>query len=112
MDRLEDSITVLREALELNAGDKELNYRYAMLPEHRNNPNYEDIKYSLRRSFTKGDSRFQSQLWYGRSLFLTNDFPGAREVFQTLSQVNADPEIKRKPVGIIQKMVVQLFLKG
>lgn len=95
--------STMKEALAANSNDKDLNFRYAMLLEKSPSPVYEDIKYYLRRSFTKGDSRFQSQFWYARSLFLTNDSGEAKENFKVLANVNISPEIKFTPTGIIRK---------
>lgn len=99
---IESSITVVKEALDLNSGDRDLNYKYGMLLEQRDLPNYEDIKYYLRRSFTNGDSRFNSQLQYARCLYLTNQINDAKEIFVILSKVNADPAIKKETIGIIK----------
>lgn len=111
-NQLEDSLAVIKEAIELNSGDRELNFKYGMLLDQKSDPNYEDIKYHLRRAFTKGDSRFQAQLWYARSLYITNDFPGAKEIFSYLSKVNADPEVKRNPVGVLKRNNKPLNFEG
>ncbi len=109
---LENSINVVKESLDLNSSDRDLNYKYAMLLEQREIPNYDDIKYYLRRSFTTGDSRFQSQLWYARALYLTNQLNDSREIFRTLSTVNADPEIKREPTGVVKLNKKSVVFEG
>ena len=100
---LEEALKILKEALASNAGNKDLNFKYAMLLEKADNPVYDDIKYYLRRSFTKGDTRFQAHFWYARSLYLTNEITEAKQSFKLLSTVNLSPEIKYTPYGIIKK---------
>ena len=109
---IESSINVVKEALDLNSGDRELNFKYGMLLEQRDNPNYEDIKYHLKRSYTNGDSRFQAQLWHGRSLFITKEFNESKNIFSFLEKVNIDPKIKRSPVGIMKKNGKPIIFTG
>ena len=100
---LEKALKIIKEALSTNSGDKDLNFKYAMLLEKTDTPVYDDIKYYLRRSFTKGDSRFQAQFWHARSQYLTNEIIEAKQSFKLLSVVNISPEIKNTPYGIIRK---------
>jgi cold shock CspA family protein len=99
---LEKALGTINEALAANSGDKDLNFKYAMLLEKTNNPSYDDIKYYLRRAFTKGDSRFQAQFWHARALYLTNEIAEAKQSFKALSTVSISPDIKNSPSGIIK----------
>ncbi len=96
------ALDVLKQALALNPSEKDLNFRYAMTLDKEDNPDYSEVSYYLKRSFTKGDSRFQAQLYYARSLFLMNNLD-YKELFYTLSKVNVAPEIKNFTSGIIHK---------
>lgn len=96
------ALNVIKESLELSAVDKDLNFKYGMLLEKEPTPNYEDIKYYLRRSFTMEDSRFQAQFWYGRACYATNDFVESKKIFEYLSQANVSPEIRRTPFGLLK----------
>ena len=109
---IESSLNVVKESLDINSGDRELNFKYGMLLDKTNDPNYEDIKYYLRRSFTKGDSRYAAQLWYARALYITNQFNEAKEIFDFLSQVNIAPEVKKTPVGKLRKNTKALWFEG
>lgn len=96
------AVKVVKQALELNPSEKDLNFRYAMLLDKLSNPDYSEINYYLKRSFTKGDSRFQAQLYYARSLFLLNNID-YRDFFSSLSKANVSPEIKNYISGAIYK---------
>ncbi|MBN8566292.1 MAG: SIR2 family protein [Flavobacteriales bacterium] len=96
------ALDVLKQALALNPSEKDLNFHYAMLLDKKENPDYVDINYYLKRSFTKGDSRYQSQLYYARSLFLLNNLE-YKDFFSVLSKANVTPEIKNNITGIIIK---------
>lgn len=106
------AMITIKEALSLIPGDKDLNYKYGMLLSKNENPNYEDIKYYLRRSFTNGDSRYQAQFWFARSQYLTNEINEASETFKILSKVNISPEIKNTPTGIISKNKKAIVFEG
>lgn len=95
------AISVIKETIKFIPGDKDINYEYARLLTLENDQNYSDILYYLRRSFTEGDNRFQAQFWYGRTLYLSNDIPAAKEVFKRLSNIPIDPEIRSRPTGIV-----------
>jgi hypothetical protein len=109
---IETSLSVIKESLTLNSGDRDLNLKYGMLLEKAQNPNYEDVKYYLRRSFTKGDNRYFAQLWYARCLFILNQLAEAKEIFDFLSSVNIAPEIKRNLVGKLKRNNRHQFFEG
>lgn len=101
-ENYEGALNIIKQSLSLNPNEKELNFRYAMLLDRINSPDYLEISYHLKRSFTVGDSRFQAQLYYARALFiLKND--EYKEFFKTLSTTNVNPEIKNHISGILCK---------
>ncbi|MBS1625061.1 MAG: SIR2 family protein [Bacteroidetes bacterium] len=106
-----EATQVTKDALSHNPIDKDLNFKYAMLLE-KENKDYDDIKYYLKRSFTKGDSRFQAQFSYARVLYITNEIPKAADIFKELAVVNAAPEIKNKAQGIVKVNGQNIIFNG
>ena len=49
-----------------------------------------------------GDSRYQAQFWFARSLYLCNEIPDAINMFFILSNVKIDIRIKNEPRGKIR----------
>jgi hypothetical protein len=92
---------VLKETLDLNPGNKDINFELAKLIQETEPQNEKDIIHYFRRSFTKGDSRYESQFWYARSNYIFNHIPEAKEVFDELSYVRLAPDIKNKPRAYI-----------
>jgi hypothetical protein len=99
--REKDAIEVLKECVELNPADKDINFWLAITLMNSVEPVQADIKYYLRRSFTEGDSNYAAQFWYGRCLFIERDFLESKEIFRSLSEARIDIRVKREPRGII-----------
>jgi hypothetical protein len=55
----------------------------------------------LRRSFTEGDNRYQARFWYARARYISNEIEPANLISKKLAGISIDPEIKRRPIGII-----------
>lgn len=89
----------LKEALDQNPGDKDLNYRLAILLLDQPKPNLTEARFYLRRSFTSGDSRFEAQFACARVLFLLGEHQEADRLFKSLREARLDIELKRKPIG-------------
>lgn len=106
------SASVIKESIEINPQDKDLNYRYAELLGTYNLAENSEIIHYLRRSFTNGDSRFQAQFWYARSLFLEKDKEGSFKIFQILKKVNLNPHIKNTPQGVLKENGVDVIFTG
>jgi tetratricopeptide (TPR) repeat protein len=105
--------SVIRESLEQgNSGDRELNFKYGLLLEKRDEPNFDNIIYHLRRSFTMGDSRYQAQFWYARALYIKNEFVESKKIFDTLSKVNVSPDIKKTPTGKLRRSNQAMIFEG
>jgi len=98
----DEGLKVLKEALHINPSDKDLNFKYAILLSKKPMVDYNEIKIYLRRSFTKGDSRYQAQFWYARCLYLCREYDDARQIFETLYRSNVDIKIKNEPRGRIK----------
>ncbi len=94
---------VLKEALSFNSNDKDLNFKYATLLSKLPEVNYTEVIHHLRRSFTKGDSRYQAQFWYARALYLSNEISEAMAIFSSLRSVSLDVKVKNFPKGRIKE---------
>lgn len=82
--------TYLEEALESNRGDKRLNFQYAELLRESNEASIDDLIYLYQRAFTRGDSNHESQFWYARFAWQSDDLTvheRACEIFAQLDRV-------------------------
>ena len=93
----------IKESLEINPHDKDLNFKYAELLFTYDLATNDEIIQYLRRSFTLGDSRFQAQFWYARALYLKGERDEAFKIFKSLAKVNLSPKIKNTPRGRIKE---------
>ena len=98
---IEEALKVLEDSLSVNENDKELNYKYAKLLYDKAPENHIDLKHYLRKSFTKGDKRYEPQYWYARCLYLLGEKDDAMAFFSTLKDVPLDVRIKRKLNGYV-----------
>ncbi|MEO5991282.1 MAG: SIR2 family protein [Ferruginibacter sp.] len=115
LEREEDYKTAalaIKESLEINPQDKDLNYRYAELLGKYNLSKNDEIVHYLRRSFTIGDSRFQAQFWYARSLFLNDNKEESIKIFKLLKKVKVGPHIKNMPKGSIKEGSNMVLFRG
>ena len=98
----------LKEALDQNSADKDLNFRLATLLLDQPNCNLAEIRVYLRRSFTSGDNRFEAQFSYARLLFILREYPESNLIFQGLREAKLDIKLKRDPTGYITNSFGQL----
>jgi tetratricopeptide (TPR) repeat protein len=112
MGQKEKSIEVLKECLEANPSDKDINFRLAMILLGMAEAGESEIKHHLSRSFTKGDSRYHAQFWYARALYLEGGFEDADEIFRNLRESNIDIRLKREPRGRYQKEGKEQIFNG
>lgn len=91
---LTEAKDVLRSALDANNNSHELHYAYAKLVLASDNPDSNELKYHLRRSFSPGDANYEAQLLYGRQLYLSDELEEAKKVFRDLERVRMSPEDK------------------
>ncbi len=98
---IDEGLDVLTASLSINENDKDLNFKYAKLLDVKTPENYIDLKHYLRKSFTKGDKRYEPQFWYARCLYLLGEKEEAMIYFNYLKDVPLDVRIKRKLNGYI-----------
>lgn len=99
--RIDEAIIILKEALEVNSSDKELNYKIAMYLMEKGNYNLQEVAHYLRRSFTQGDRRYAAHFWYARTLYLMNDIDESLKIFKDLKELNINIKLKREPMGFV-----------
>lgn len=100
-NQLEQAAKVLQECLENNPNSRDAHFRYALILMRDEDKNFDHILYHLKRSFTDGDSRFSSQFWFARALYIKSQFDESRKLFSRLANASVDPKLKKNPVGII-----------
>lgn len=103
---------IMEETLKLIPNDKDVNYRYAMNLTKNKHPNLETIKHHLKRSFTKGDSRYQAQFWYARTIYLLGEAEDANLLFDSLKGISIIPKIKSRPRGKVRQNGHLVLYKG
>lgn len=108
----DEAITVIKEALNLNPHEKDLNFKLSELLSKKANTNIEELLHYLRRSFTKGDSRFNAQFWYARALYLNNQINDSKELFSEIEKARLDPSIKRQARGRIKENNTVVIFEG
>ena len=92
-----EALDVLKETLDLNPNDRDVNFKYAHLLSKTDPNNDTDVLHYYRRSFTKGDTRYEAQFWYGRALYIFNRLEDARPIFEHLSYARVSPQKKNTP---------------
>jgi len=96
-DRRNDALTILRDALEANANDKQLHFVYAqLLLKHSEGAADGEIVYHLKRSFSPGDANHEARLLYARQLYIAGDTEGSKLIFQELRNARIAPQFKDK----------------
>lgn len=111
-DEVGDAISALTAALELNPNDRDLNFHLATLLRFENPTNYKSFIYLYRRSFTQGDTRYEAQFWYARSLYLDGEYVKAQNVFEDLSVARMPPYVKNKARGVVNSTLDKIKYHG
>lgn len=112
-DNIEKAITTITDTLNTNAGDKDLNFKLALLLAKKDEENeLNNIKHYLRRSFSPRDNRYHAQFWFARILYLNNEFPDSKKFFEELTSANLDPKIKTSIRGVIKDSQDMKLFKG
>ncbi|MCB2181313.1 MAG: SIR2 family protein [Desulfobulbaceae bacterium] len=106
------AINVLKQCLDANPAEKNVNYRLSYLLQRQPDADVQEVKHYLRRAFTKGDTNFAAQFWYARLLYLEGEHPEAMDMFRELSRKNIDIKIKREPRGIVKQGNKQIKFAG
>lgn len=107
-----EAIGVLRDAVEGNPSDKDLNFNLGLMLQSLPDEKPAEIKHHLRNSFTAGDTRYIAQFWYARFLYIEGNIADAKELFKSLGESNVDIEIKNKERGKIYRSGVPLRFSG
>ena len=107
----EKAESILRESIELNPSDKDMNFRLATLLLEKKNPDLKEIRHYLRRAFTNNDNRLLAQFAYARVSFIINEIEEATRIFTSLKNAKIDIEAKRKATGVVynENNIPQLF---
>lgn len=112
-DDLERAISTIEATLNTNAGDKDLNFKLALLLIKKDEKGEMlNIKHYLRRSFTPKDNRYHAQFWYARSLYLSDETSEAQKLFDILKSANLDNRIKTTLRGMIKESDENKIFKG
>lgn len=101
--QIDDAKKVLKETLNLNPSDKDINFEFARLIQKSDPQNHKEIIHHYRRSFTKGDTRYEAQFWYARAQYVFNNINEAKEVFDELAYIRMSPDKKNKPRGLLKE---------
>ncbi|MBD3351282.1 MAG: hypothetical protein GF364_07325 [Candidatus Lokiarchaeota archaeon] len=86
-NELKTALNYVHEALASNRGDKMLNFIYATLLRKSDVNQISEITYYYKRSFTKWDENYESQFWYARFLYESDQIENikeAKEIFRHL----------------------------
>lgn len=93
--RFDDAKDVLVKALGANGADKRLHFSPARLLMQTPGVTDAELSYHFKRSFTPGDSNYDGQLLYARSLFIQGE-PENRTVFAALAKAQVSPQVKNR----------------
>lgn len=94
---IDQAIQVLKECIDDNPYDKDLNYQLATLMINHDRGKSSEIIHHLRNAFTIGDTRHEAQFWYARSIYVEGNYSDALEIFKVLRDVDVDNRLKRSP---------------
>ncbi|MCY1492952.1 hypothetical protein D9M68_267770 [compost metagenome] len=109
---IDDAIAVLEMSLSVNENDKDLNFKYSRLLYDKSPEDNVNLKHYLRKSFTKGDKRYEPQFWYARCLYLLDEKDESMIYFNYLKDVALDVKIKRKLNGYITNSGKIVYYEG
>ncbi len=99
---IDKAFKVLRECLDYNPGEKNVNYNLACLLEKKEE-SLAEIKHCLRHSFTKGDSNYQAQFKFARILYLEEKFDESMEIFNYLRDKDVSLSLKNETINPINE---------
>lgn len=110
---LDKAISTINTTLATNAGDKDLNFKLALLLAKKDEGGeLQNIKHYLRRSFSPKDNRYHAQFWFARILYLNNELSESQSFFDFLSKASLDPKIKMSIRGVIKDSTEMKVFKG
>jgi uncharacterized protein YqgV (UPF0045/DUF77 family) len=100
---IEDAEKILKLCLESNPNDRDLNFNYGYQISTHQDPNWNDVKHYLRKSFTSGDTRYEAQFWYARCLYILKEYDAAKDIFSNLKDARVNINLKKDPRGSIRE---------
>jgi len=106
------AIDTLEETLRIIPNDKDINFKYALVLIKYKPEDLTTIQHHLKRSFTKGDNRYQAQFWYARTIYLIGEIEDAKQIFNDLSKVKTTQLIKNMPRAKVRKNGDLIRFKG
>jgi len=89
-----DAVDVLRQFLDVNQFDKDVNYQLGLLLLYSDLGDVSNILHHLRRGFTKGDRRFDAQFQYARVLYINGELQEAVSIFNDLKNAELPRSVK------------------
>ncbi len=111
-EKLEIAIEALKETIELIPNDRDVSYQLATLLRKSDPENYESYISLYRRAFTKGDTRYEAQFWYARSMYLNGSVEKAKDVFNDLTIARIPPVVKNKVRGVVNSKLGLIDFNG
>jgi len=101
--RTDDAIDVLNIGLANNPGSKRIHLLLAKYYTEKNETTNKDIiSHHLKRSFTEGDTNFESHILYARHEFLYGDQNESKRIFKILESQRFAPNFRNRHLGIVQ----------
>jgi len=105
-DKSDKAIVVLKECLENNPGSKRLHLLMSKAyMEIGEDANKETISHHLKRSFTEGDTNYESQILYARHEYLYGDRTKSKQIFRMLKKQKFPPDFRNKNWGIVKNQM-------
>jgi hypothetical protein len=102
-DKIDDAINVLNKCLEHNPGSKRLHLQLANIYTRINErDNKDSISHHLKRSFTEGDTNYESQIRFARHEYLYGSKDIAYRIFDMLKAQRFPPEFRNKHWGVVK----------
>ncbi|GBE38086.1 hypothetical protein BMS3Bbin08_00688 [bacterium BMS3Bbin08] len=99
----EGAIKILNRSLEYNTGSKLIHSllakTYSLIGEEANK---ETISHHLKRSFTEGDTNYESQILYARHEFLYGDRAESKRIFNILKNHRFPPQFRNRYWGEVK----------
>ena len=102
-NKIEDAISVLKKCLENNPGSKRLHLLMAKIYKIINEEDNKDsISHHLKRSFTEGDTNYESQILFARHEYLYGSKDKAYQIFDMLKAQRFPPDFRNRHWGVVK----------
>jgi hypothetical protein len=102
-NKIGDATTVLKRCLENNPGSKRLHLLMAKTYKKINEEaNKDSISHHLKRSFTEGDTNYESQILFARHEYLYGSKDKAYQIFDMLKAQRFPPDFRNRHWGVVK----------